>query len=174
MSDATVCQPSLPPLELKEPGGPSMVSECFVSPCEDVQMDISMPVDCNDAPRVFELNINPTPLCSQQADIPSVSPRMADEARVLELGGGRQPLVFTDKDVPPAPLYRNRTIDTMASMWDDNNTHLWNPPEDALRIKGVPIPIRLWPRIYSQGRGELKTQWKRYKSQWSVWQVSSY
>ncbi|KAK0494914.1 hypothetical protein EDD18DRAFT_1040932, partial [Armillaria luteobubalina] len=72
---------------------------------------------------------------------------------VLQLGGGRGELYFTDADVPVAPLYRSaKNIDHFAKMWDDDSC-CWAPGHDALHIKGIPIPVKFFPAVYQGGSG---------------------
>ncbi|KAK0456850.1 hypothetical protein EV421DRAFT_1922782 [Armillaria borealis] len=96
-------------------------------------------------------------------------PSISQTVRVLQLGGGRGELHFTDVDVPPAPLYRSaKNIDQFAKMWD-NDSCLWAPTHDALHIKGIPVPVKLFPAVYQGGSGTVKSQWSRIKNQWSLW-----
>ncbi|KAF9032473.1 hypothetical protein BDZ89DRAFT_578662 [Hymenopellis radicata] len=105
-------------------------------------------------------------------ELPVVSSSQSEHIRVLVLGGGRPLLQCTDSDIPNAPLFKNRSIEEMARMWDDDLPLFWNPPESALRIKGHVIPLKLWPMVYSKGKGRVKANWAQNKSQWSVWRVS--
>ncbi|PBK94424.1 hypothetical protein ARMGADRAFT_1079102 [Armillaria gallica] len=134
--------------------------------------DISA-MDIDDQPETI---VNPTapfdstalpgvPIHLHVVNPPSVSQRV----RVLQLGGGRGELHFTDVNVPAAPLYRSaKNIDHFAKMWDDDSCR-WAPSHDALHINGVPIPVKLFPAVYQGGSGTVKAQWSRIKNQWSLW-----
>lgn len=96
---------------------------------------------------------------------------VSQTVHVLQLGGGRGELHFTDVDVPAAPLYQSaKNIDHFAKMWDDDSCR-WAPSHDALHINGVPIPVKLFPAVYRGGSGTVKAQWSRIKNQWSLWHV---
>jgi hypothetical protein len=86
--------------------------------------------------------------------------------RSLTLGNGVV-LQFTEEDIPTPPAIsfaENLTL--LNQMWDDTPPH-WQG-HSALIIRGIPIPIVYWRKIYSRLHGE----WKGLKSNWSLWKAS--
>ncbi|KAK0496988.1 hypothetical protein EDD18DRAFT_1352840 [Armillaria luteobubalina] len=143
-------------------------SGCLFSPPAHIAT-----MDINDQPEVtvnLTASSDSTPLPDVPVHLDAANPpTVCQTVHVLQLGGGRGELYFTDADVPVAPLYWSaKNIDHFAKMWDDDSC-CWAPGHDALHIKGIPIPVKLFPAVYRGGSGTVKAQWARIKNQWSLW-----
>ncbi|KAK0484303.1 hypothetical protein EDD18DRAFT_1361314 [Armillaria luteobubalina] len=130
-------------------------SGCLFSPPTHIAT-----MDINDQPEAavnLTASSDSTPLPDVPVHLDAANPpTVCQTVRVLQLGGGRGELYFTDADVPVAPLYRSaKNIDHFAKMWDDDSCY-WAPGHDALHIKGIPIPVKLFPAVYRGGSGTVK------------------
>jgi len=75
-------------------------------------------------------------------------------------------LEFTEEDIPNPPAVSfAENLPLLNQMWDDTPPH-WQR-NSVLVIRGIPIPIVYWKKIYSRLHGE----WKGLKSNWSLWKA---
>ncbi|KAF9041708.1 hypothetical protein BDZ89DRAFT_314248 [Hymenopellis radicata] len=164
--------PSSSPLPSSSP--PTLLS---LPPPLSSPLPLSSPPSLHLPSRLFAPPPSSTLLPSSSLPSPTevqvVSSTESEHSRVIVLGGGRPLLQCTDADIPNAPLFKNRSIEEMARMWDDDLPLFWSPPESALQIKGHAIPLKLWPMVYSKGKGRVKANWAHNKSQWSVWRFNN-
>ena len=71
-----------------------------------------------------------------------------------------------EEDIPiPLAVSFAEDLPLLNQMWDDTPPH-WQG-NSALIIRGVPIPIVYWKRVYSRLHGE----WRGLKSNWSLWKA---
>ena len=78
-------------------------------------------------------------------------------------------LEFVEADIPiPPAVSFAENLALLNQMWDDTPPH-WQG-NSVLIIRGVPIPIVYWKKIYSRLHGE----WKGLKSNWSLWKVGPF
>jgi len=110
---------------------------------------------------VCAINVTPAPPPSL-APSPSTHP---SPCRTLKFGNGVI-LEFMEEDIPiPPAISFAENLALLNQMWDDTPPH-WQG-NSVLTIRGIPIPIVYWKKIYSRLHGE----WKGLKSNWSLWKV---
>ncbi|KAK6989000.1 hypothetical protein R3P38DRAFT_2803944 [Favolaschia claudopus] len=87
--------------------------------------------------------------------------------RTLRLAG-EVVLTFSEEDVPdpPAISYAHRGVNSLLADWDDDSTR-W-PGTSPLTIKGVPIAVKYWSRVYKYWKS---SQWQGVKKNWFDWKV---
>jgi hypothetical protein len=121
---------------------------------------------------------NPTPsstLTSFAVPGPG-APSFPLQTRSITLAGGIC-LTFNENEVPTAPSisfarHLEKDLPLLNVMWDNHTEH-W-AGASFLEIKGHPIPLVYWKKIYTakQGNGWKLGQWKRIKGNYFDWKVS--
>ncbi|PBK80427.1 hypothetical protein ARMGADRAFT_949668 [Armillaria gallica] len=77
--------------------------------------------------------------------------------------------MFHQGEVPPTQPFRfSADIQRLISSWDDTSSE-WNPPMDhPIKIRGQPIPVKHWRKLYSYNKS-AGDEWGRLKNEWSRW-----